>query len=547
MEVITSEAKTASYDTTLLRRIVKITVFTAAFVVVPCFFFYNSAFSFQFLPISAKGKEGYKLDKILKNAAMGDKTVILTTVNEAWAANNSLLDLFLESFRIGNNTQRLLNHLVIITLDPKAYARCTTLHPHCYALKTKEMDFSKEAFFMSHDYLEMMWRRIDFLRSVLKMRYNFIFTDADIMWFRDPFQRFDSKADFQIACDYFNGNSSDVNNSPNGGFTYHDPFITKIGLKMRFLDTAYFGGFCQRSKDLNLVCTMHANCCVGLGNKIHDLGIMLHDWRKFTSFTPNTNSTSSSWTVPQNCSLKSFHDFCHACRVFPTCMRCMHAWLHETLHLPPSQESIYPSPHQIHSSSPPLLLHAPHIIFRTNTRFILLREILEKAAMGDKTVILTTVNGAWAANNSLLDLFLESFHIGNNTKRLLNHLVIIALDQKSYARCLALHPLCYALKTEGVDFSGEAYYSTPNYLEMMWRRIDFLRSILTMGYSFIFTDADIMWFRDPFQHFFQDADFQITCDSYIGNPYDVNNRPNGGFTYMCLIGSNMILTFPKLD
>ena len=107
---------------------------------------------------------------------MGDKTVILTTVNEAWAANNSLLDLFLESFRIGNNTQRLLNHLVIITLDPKAYTRCITLHPHCYALKTKEMDFSKEAFFMSHDYLEMMWRRIDFLRSVLKMRYNFIFT-----------------------------------------------------------------------------------------------------------------------------------------------------------------------------------------------------------------------------------------------------------------------------------------------------------------------------------------------------------------------------------
>ncbi|RVW68782.1 hypothetical protein CK203_060957 [Vitis vinifera] len=102
MEVITSEAKTASYDTTLLRRIVEITVFTAAFVVVPCFFFYNSAFSFQFLPISAKGKEAYKLDKILKNAAMGDKTVILTTVNEAWAANNSLLDLFLESFRIGN-------------------------------------------------------------------------------------------------------------------------------------------------------------------------------------------------------------------------------------------------------------------------------------------------------------------------------------------------------------------------------------------------------------------------------------------------------------
>ena len=54
--------------------------------------------------------------------------------------------------------------------------------------------------------------------------------------------------------------------------------------------------------------------------------------------------------------------FFHVRRVFPICMWCMHAWPYETLHLPPSQESIYPSPHQTHSLSPPLLfipiLHA---------------------------------------------------------------------------------------------------------------------------------------------------------------------------------------------
>ncbi|RVW25588.1 hypothetical protein CK203_107697 [Vitis vinifera] len=84
MEVITSEAKTASYDTTLLRESLRLQCLRRL-CCVPCFFFYNSAFSFQFLPISAKvgsslllptlfeGKEGYKLDKILKNAAMETK------------------------------------------------------------------------------------------------------------------------------------------------------------------------------------------------------------------------------------------------------------------------------------------------------------------------------------------------------------------------------------------------------------------------------------------------------------------------------------------
>lgn len=102
--------------------------------------------------------------------------MILTTLNEAWAAPNSVVDLFLESFRIGDHTRRLLNHLVIIALDEKAFTRCLSLHIHCYALVTEGVDFSKEAYFMFPDYLKMMWRRIDFLRVVLEMGYNFVFT-----------------------------------------------------------------------------------------------------------------------------------------------------------------------------------------------------------------------------------------------------------------------------------------------------------------------------------------------------------------------------------
>ncbi|KAL7000691.1 hypothetical protein U1Q18_001844 [Sarracenia purpurea var. burkii] len=293
---------------------------------------------------SIAGSEEYKLERVLKNAAMKDGTVILTTSNEAWAAPNSIIDLFLESFRIGDGTRKLLKHLVIIALDERAFSRCLVVHKHCFALITEGVDFSQEAFFMTPNYLKMMWRRIDFLRSVLEMGYNFVFTDADILWFRDPFPRFYLDADFQIACDYFLGNSYDLENKPNGGFNfvrsnnrtiefykfwyssrevyqgYHDQdvlniikfdaFLDELELKMRFLNTSQFGGFCQPSKDLNWVCTMHANCCFGLGNKLHDLRLMLDDWKEYMSLPPSLKRSSlASWSVPQNCRLRRRHHY----------------------------------------------------------------------------------------------------------------------------------------------------------------------------------------------------------------------------------------------
>lgn len=116
-----------------------------------------------------------------------------------------------------------------------------------------------------------------------------------------------------------------------------------------------------------------------------------------------------------------------------------------------------------------------------------LKTVLEKASMANRTVILTTLNEAWAAPNAVFDLFLESFRIGNQTLELLDHVVVIAMDEKAYARCLKIHPHCYALTSDGIDFSGEAGFMTPDYLKMMWRRIDFLGTVLDLGYNFIFT------------------------------------------------------------
>lgn len=135
------------------------------------------AFAFYFSEIILlQISNEYSLENILNEAAMKDKTVILTTLNEAWAAPDSIIDLFLESFRIGDRTRWLLNHLVIVALDPKAYMRCQAIHSYCYLLANEAVDFHEEAFFMTPRYLKMMWRRIDFLRSVLELGYNFVFT-----------------------------------------------------------------------------------------------------------------------------------------------------------------------------------------------------------------------------------------------------------------------------------------------------------------------------------------------------------------------------------
>ncbi|XP_019172898.1 PREDICTED: uncharacterized protein At4g15970-like [Ipomoea nil] len=276
------------------------------------------------------------LEEVLEKAAMANRTVIITTLNAAWTASGSIFDMFLESFRIGNQTEGLLKHVVVVAMDKTAYARCRELHPHCYALTTDGVDFSGQANFMTKHYLKMMWRRTDFLRLVLEMGYSFIFTDADIMWLRQPFSQLYPDTDFQIGCDQYRYDSSDLNNYANGGFYYvksnnrsiefykfwsksreafpgkneqdviniikFDPFIKQIGLKIRFLNTAYFGGFCEPSQDLNLVCTMHANCCVGLDSKIHNLKMVIDDWKNYMGLASNERtSRPRKWTVPRRC------------------------------------------------------------------------------------------------------------------------------------------------------------------------------------------------------------------------------------------------------
>lgn len=65
----------------------------------------------------------------------------------------------------------------------------------------------------------------------------------------------------------------------------------RLGLRVRFLDTVFFSGFCQDSRDVRVVSTVHANCCRSISAKVADLTAVIHDWKRFKSLPPNETST----------------------------------------------------------------------------------------------------------------------------------------------------------------------------------------------------------------------------------------------------------------
>ncbi|KAJ1292712.1 hypothetical protein BS78_01G011100 [Paspalum vaginatum] len=272
---------------------------------------------------------------VSRAATADDRTVIITCVNQAWAAPGSLLDLFLESFRAGEGIAHLLDHVLIVAMDAAAMARCEALrHPHCYLYApVPGLDLSSAKFFLSREYLELVWSKLKLQRRVLRLGYSFLFTDVDILWFRNPFKHVTAYADMTVSSDVFFGDPDNVGNFPNTGFFHVRPnnrtvamtgiwhqarerypglneqpvfnaikrrLVADLGLRLQYIDPAFMGGFCSYGKDLAKICTMHANCCVGLGNKLRDLRTVLNDWKNYTTM-PHWARHAARWTVPGAC------------------------------------------------------------------------------------------------------------------------------------------------------------------------------------------------------------------------------------------------------
>ncbi|KAK1272841.1 hypothetical protein QJS04_geneDACA012045 [Acorus gramineus] len=306
----------------------------AAWLVLGLLLLSGLCYAFIWTPIQAPRDE---LDRVLQAASRGhNRTLIITVLNKAYSENHGMLDLFLRSFSLGDGTRPLLSHLLLVAVDQTAYDRCVALGLHCYKLVTDGVDFSGEEFYMAGNFVTMMWRRTQFLGEVLRRGYSYIFTDADVMWLRNPFKTLNQslEVDVQFSCDGFNGRADDPANSINTGFFFvrsntqtitlfnawyeaknssggmkeqdvlkgmvKNGTVGEMGVRVRYLDTVYFGGFCNDRRDFERLTTMHANCCRTVRAKLVDLGLVLEDWRTYRrgeAVPPNPHKTClvDSW------------------------------------------------------------------------------------------------------------------------------------------------------------------------------------------------------------------------------------------------------------
>ncbi|GMJ04343.1 hypothetical protein like AT4G19975 [Hibiscus trionum] len=267
---------------------------------------------------------------------MMDRTVILTVVNETWAKPESVLDLFLESFRIGEGTERLLNHVLIIAEDSRAFRYCNSKHPHCFELGNLRKKLTKTPPGTQGNFL-FSPIRLTLLTQVIELGYNVVFTNADVMWLRNPLSKLVPDSDLSIGCELYPIDAKTFGIKGDGGLfhlkaharTYefiqtcslnrvlypdpqhhslckisdNDKYIDLLGVKVSYFNEENFGRLCLPS-DLNQIHTVQANCCENIDNKIHDLKLVLDDWRNFMQLSASNVSSKPSplsWRAPEKC------------------------------------------------------------------------------------------------------------------------------------------------------------------------------------------------------------------------------------------------------
>ncbi|CAH2080131.1 unnamed protein product, partial [Thlaspi arvense] len=207
------------------------------------------------------------LSSLVKGVATDDRTVIITMVDQEWAKPESLLDLFLESFGIGERTKHLLNHLIVVALDDQALRYCLRVHPHCYLHRDSRRKFEST----SPDGLVAGWRKKSLVKEILELGYNMMFTEADVMWLRNPLMHCHPLNLVSVACGF---SSSDHHQQQQhqhataentGGFFYVQSDDTTINM-FQILDLErvhYLKLLLQDRKDMTLRWRIPSQQCKG--------------------------------------------------------------------------------------------------------------------------------------------------------------------------------------------------------------------------------------------------------------------------------------------
>ncbi|GJM92049.1 hypothetical protein PR202_ga08476 [Eleusine coracana subsp. coracana] len=263
--------------------------------------------------------------------------------------------------------------------------------------------------------------------------------------------------------------------------------VTELGAKILPLKTEFVSGFCDFYENgLDKVCTIHANCCLGLENKVHDLKNIAADWKNYTSLTPEKRKKWSVRLTAPNMGLgvaakegSTSHIVSFLLgAALPTAVLFFLAshrlgeglpgissrWGNGTILPPVGRPAV-----EATSLTSDVVSAAP--AQDQKAEFAGLAELLPKVAIDDKTVIFTSVNEVWTRPNSLLDIFLDDFRNGEDTAHLLNHVLIVAVDSGGFEGCKAVHPHCYLLEIKSMNMSRAKWFGSKEYMELVWLKL----------------------------------------------------------------------------
>ncbi|XP_061371654.1 uncharacterized protein At4g15970-like [Gastrolobium bilobum] len=193
-------------------------------------------------------------------------------VDESRASPGSILEVLLQSFKSGEGTQRLLNHLDADVL----WLRSPFLHFNPVYELTISCNFSSDG--QSGGYMH----------------------DGGIFYLKANIISFEFFKYWKLT-NILYPNSLDEDSLCTTIMQSED--VKALGFRVKLVNSTYFGGFCQLNKDmLREAYTIHANCCNDLRSKVHDMRIVLDDWIRFRNRVSGDNASDKmALRWPQKC------------------------------------------------------------------------------------------------------------------------------------------------------------------------------------------------------------------------------------------------------
>ncbi|CAN1187893.1 Uncharacterized protein At1g28695 [Linum perenne] len=171
-------------------------------IIIFFFFLYCSSPLFPFLHHFHETTNQVKeLREVLREASMETRTVIVTMIDNNTRADSdirhgsqSVVDSFLGMLRGGEATKHLVNHLVILTLDPRTFGYCKSVHRHCFFKHSRTRELGKHT--------QRLLERNEFLLQVVELGYNLFYTDVNLIWWKNPLPMFGSDDHVSVGCEF---------------------------------------------------------------------------------------------------------------------------------------------------------------------------------------------------------------------------------------------------------------------------------------------------------------------------------------------------------